>query len=118
MKYEEIPELRNCPICGSHAIIRKNASKRFQVKCSKCNCCTAWASKPQAIISWYNNAAFYEAQNGTKRPEEKKRNVANDLTEAGKTLLKYANDMNNGALINLEDISSIAHTLTTITQKE
>lgn len=118
MKYEEVAGLRNCPICGARALIRKNASKRFQVKCTKCNCCTAWTSKPQAIISWYNNAAFYEAQHGTKRPEEKARNVANDLSEAGKSLLKYANDMNNGALINLENIASIAQTLANITQKE
>lgn len=52
--------LRTCPKCGSKAIMRKNASKRFQIHCKKCNCCTAWVSKTEAVILWYNNAAKYE----------------------------------------------------------
>lgn len=61
MKYEELPNLRPCPMCGSEAHLRKNASKRFQVKCKKCKCCTIWTSKTEAVITWYNNASTYEA---------------------------------------------------------
>lgn len=64
MKYETIPNLRKCPICGFGAIMRKNASKRFQVKCKKCKCATPWTSKIEAVITWYNNADFYEREHG------------------------------------------------------
>jgi len=64
MTYEDIPELRPCPMCGSEAHLRKNASKRFQVKCKKCRCCTAWTSKTMAVVLWYNNAAIYENMKG------------------------------------------------------
>lgn len=67
MQYEEIDGLRNCPMCGGPAHLRKNASKRFQVKCKKCRCCTAWTSKPLAIVLWYNNATVYEAINPPKK---------------------------------------------------
>ena len=60
MKYETVKGLRPCPKCGNMAQLRKNASKRFQVKCKKCNCCTAWTSKTEAVVMWYNNAALYE----------------------------------------------------------
>lgn len=66
MKYEDIDGLRKCPICGFSAIMRKNASKRFQVHCKKCNCCTPWTDKISAVVSWYNNADTYEAMNGKK----------------------------------------------------
>ena len=66
MKYETIEGLRKCPICGFSAIMRKNASKRFQVHCKKCSCCTTWTSKISAVISWYNNADAYEKINGIK----------------------------------------------------
>lgn len=65
MKYENIPSLRKCPLCGHSAILRKNASKRFQVKCKKCKCCTPWTSKTEAVIAWYNMAAMYEQLYGT-----------------------------------------------------
>lgn len=118
MKYEELNGLRTCPICGSAAHIRRNASKRFQVHCKKCKCQTAWLNKPAAIVAWYNNADFYERTHGKAKPEEVKRNVRNELTEAAKMLLKYASDMDNGALIDVSDIESIAENLKTITQKE
>lgn len=65
MKYEEITNLRKCPVCGHSALLRKNASKRFQVKCKKCKCATSWTSKTEAIVTWYNMAAMYEKLNGT-----------------------------------------------------
>lgn len=64
MTYEDIPDLRHCPMCGGEAHLRKNASKRFQVHCKKCRCCTIWTSKPLAIVAWYNNAATYENMKG------------------------------------------------------
>ncbi len=66
MKYENIDGLRKCPICGFSAIMRKNASKRFQIHCKKCKCCTPWTDKTAAVISWYNNAETYESINGRK----------------------------------------------------
>ena len=118
MRYEELIGLRTCPFCGAAAHIRRNASKRFQVHCKKCDCQTAWTSKPAAIVAWYNNADFYERTHGKAKPEETKRNVRNELTEAGKMLLKYASDMERGALIDISDITSIAENLKSITQKE
>lgn len=66
MKYEQIEGLRACPMCGSEAHLRKNASKRFQVHCKKCKCCTVWTSKTEAVVTWYNNAAKFEAINGRR----------------------------------------------------
>lgn len=60
MKYIEINGLRKCPVCGFSSMMRKNASKRFQVKCKKCKCATAWTSKSEAIIAWYNMCEVYE----------------------------------------------------------
>lgn len=118
MRYEDLRGLRTCPLCGADAHIRRNASKRFQVHCKKCNCQTLWTSKPAAIVAWYNNAEFYERTHGKAQPAETKRNVRNELTEAAKMLLKYASDMDNGALIDVEDIGSIAENLRSIAQKE
>lgn len=61
MKYETVDNLRPCPMCGSEAHMRKNASKRFQVHCKKCRCCTAWVSKIEAVVMWYNNAEIYDS---------------------------------------------------------
>lgn len=118
MRYEELNGLRICPFCGSPAHIRRNASKRFQVHCKKCECQTAWLSKPAAIVAWYNNADFYERTHGKTQPAETKRNVKRELTEAAKNLLKYASDMENGALIDISDIASIAENLNSIVKKE
>lgn len=118
MKYEDLSGLRPCPICGGPAHIRRNASKRFQVHCKLCNCQTAWLNKPAAIVAWYNNADFYERTHGKAEPVEVKRNVKRELTEAAKMLLKYASDMDNGALIDISDIGSIAENLNSIVQKE
>lgn len=65
MKYTELPNLRKCPICGHSAILKKNASKRFQIKCKKCKCATSWTSKTEAVITWYNMANMYEQLHGT-----------------------------------------------------
>lgn len=65
MKYENIPGLRKCPVCGFSAILRKNASKRFQIKCKKCKCATSWTSKTEAVVTWYNLASMYEQIHGT-----------------------------------------------------
>lgn len=66
MRYETIEGLRNCPVCGFSAVMKKNASKRFQVHCKKCKCCTTWTSKVNAVVLWYNNADTYEKINGMK----------------------------------------------------
>ena len=66
MKHEEIKNLRKCPICGSPAFLRKNASKRFQVKCKQCKCQTSWTDKTNAVVMWYNNAEWYDRQQGKK----------------------------------------------------
>lgn len=121
MKYETLKNLRKCPLCDSSAILRKNASKRFQVKCKKCTCATIWASKIDAVISWYNNAEFYEAThaiNAQAPAEEKKRNAREELTEAGKNLLKYANDIENGGLVDLADLENVANALINLIKKE
>lgn len=60
MKTQTIKNLRRCPKCGGEVILRKNASKRFQVACPKCRTHTGWESKIDAIISWYNLSAIYE----------------------------------------------------------
>lgn len=64
IKTEQIPGLRKCPRCGFGAVMRKNASKRFQVHCKKCDAHTEWTDKLGAVIAWYNNADLYERING------------------------------------------------------
>lgn len=64
MKTQKIKNLRHCPKCGSEVILRKNASKRFQVACPKCRVHTGWESKIDAVVSWYNLSAIYEGQHG------------------------------------------------------
>lgn len=54
MKTLKIKDLANCPMCGAKAIMRKNASKDFQIACTKCDCHTGWTTKPDAIVRWYN----------------------------------------------------------------
>lgn len=54
-----------CPFCGSdNVVIRKNASKDFQVYCKKCEAHGGWTTKPQAIINWYSMAINYWKNNG------------------------------------------------------
>lgn len=62
MKTQKIKNLRTCPKCGGEAILRKNASKRFQVHCRKCDVHTSWESKIDAVVSWYNLSAIYEGR--------------------------------------------------------
>jgi len=54
MKTINTRALHKCPICGARAILRKNASKEFQVTCTKCECRTNWYRKTDAVITWYN----------------------------------------------------------------
>lgn len=48
-----LPRLKECPVCGSSPIMRKDSTKRFQIWCS-CGCKTGWTTKTQAVIDWYN----------------------------------------------------------------
>ena len=64
VKIENIKGLRKCAMCGHEAILRKNASKRFQVQCQGCKAHTAWTDKTSAIIDWYNTCDLYERANG------------------------------------------------------
>ena len=54
MKRVTVRGIRNCPLCGAKAVVNKNASKDFQVACSKCGCRTGWYTKPEARATWYN----------------------------------------------------------------
>lgn len=65
-----IKGLRNCPKCGHFAVMRKNASKRFEVYCPKCHSHSIWANKIDAVVDWYNKSALYERYNGEVTPEE------------------------------------------------
>lgn len=55
IRKREIPHIANCPICGEKPVLRRNASKKFQVYCVKCKTRTSWMTKPEAIIQWYNH---------------------------------------------------------------
>lgn len=70
IKRIDVEGLRNCPVCGKKAILRRNASKRFQVHCTKCSACTPWRDKTDAIITWYNNAELYEKLHGIPQTTE------------------------------------------------
>lgn len=59
MKTITIRGIRNCPICGAKAIMRRNASKDFQVSCTKCAFNSGWTTKPYALIAWYNMTIQY-----------------------------------------------------------
>lgn len=83
MKYEQIANLRPCPICGSEAHLRKNASKRFQVKCKKCRCCTDWVAKTDAVVMWYNNAELYERMKGGDHDATNRGETQSGASQAG-----------------------------------
>lgn len=78
IKTEEIPGLRKCPICGFGSVLRKNASKRFQVHCKKCHAHTEWTDKTAAIVAWYNMSDLYERING--RFDERKGNFTPSIS--------------------------------------
>lgn len=63
-----------CPFCRSRKVhIRKNASKDFQVECTKCGAHGGWYTKPQALIQWYSMGIQYWINNGMLVfPEDKK----------------------------------------------
>ena len=47
--------LRKCKICGSsNIVLRRDASKAFQVYCEKCGNRTKWQKKTEAVIEWFN----------------------------------------------------------------
>lgn len=64
MKTIKQESLHRCPLCGAKAVIRKNASKDFQIACTKCYCHTGWSTKPEAIATWYNNMIQMWKNNG------------------------------------------------------
>lgn len=78
IKTENIPGLRKCPMCGYGAVLRKNASKRFQVHCKKCQAHTEWTDKTSAIIAWYNMSDLYERING--RFDERNGNITPSIS--------------------------------------
>ncbi len=78
IKTEEIRGLRKCPVCGYGAVMRKNASKRFQVHCKKCKACSAWTDKAHAIIDWYNMSDLYERIHG--RFDERSGNITPSIS--------------------------------------
>lgn len=65
MKEFTVPNLIACPRCGNEALLRKNASKDFQIRCPQCGAHTAWKRKPEAIITWYNMVIQYMRNAGT-----------------------------------------------------
>lgn len=110
VKVETIPGIRICPICGGEAVMRKNASKRFQVKCKRCSCATAWTDKVNAVVMWYNNAAFYEQQKGgnvmtdelRKAIEAAQAKPENERTAEEKLMLKAFEEAKANALASLK----------------
>lgn len=64
MKLIKVRDLAKCPVCGSKAFLRKNASKDFQVACTKCKCRTIWTTKPNALVQWYNMTLQILRNNG------------------------------------------------------
>lgn len=110
VKIEQISGLRLCPMCSSEAVMRKNASKRFQVKCKKCSCATAWTDKVNAVVLWYNNAAFYEQQKGGKdmeafkqAVEEAQKKPEQERTPEEKLMLKALEEAKANALKKLKE---------------
>lgn len=55
MLVTKIDGIKPCKICGSdNIILRRDASKAFQLKCDKCGNHTKWQKKINAVIEWYN----------------------------------------------------------------
>lgn len=46
--------IRHCPFDDYEPVLIMNSGKRFKITCPHCEITTAWGSKTQAIISWYN----------------------------------------------------------------
>lgn len=67
----KVKGLRDCPLCGHSVLMRKNASKKFQVYCPKCHCKSDWLNKVEAIIYWYNMAELHDKLHGNKRADER-----------------------------------------------
>lgn len=54
MKEFVLANVVNCPVCGAPVKLRKNASKDFQVACTRCEARTGWGKKTEVVITWYN----------------------------------------------------------------
>lgn len=65
MKEYQLANIIHCARCGAEPILRKNASKVFQVRCPQCQARTGWKRKTDAVISWYNMMIQYMRNNGT-----------------------------------------------------
>lgn len=60
-----------CPFCGSNnVIIRRNASKEFQVHCYNCGSHNGWDTKTQTIINWYAMGIQHWKNTGALRLEQ------------------------------------------------
>jgi len=116
VKTEKIIGLRNCPACGSPAVLRKNASKRFQVHCKNCDWCTAWTSKPESIVKWYNNAKIYEEINGITPPPTGK-TAEEKLADTSKDLASYVENLKAGGIINADKLKELASELLKIAKE-
>lgn len=116
MKAEKIAGLRTCPVCGHQAIMRKNASKRFQIHCRKCACCTPWTSKIDCVVRWYNYAKIYEDLNGITPPLPGK-TIEERLCDASENLKLLVEDLKTGGLINTNSLEKVATEILKITKE-
>ena len=110
MKTMKIIGLRHCPVCGAPSVMRKNASKRFQIHCTKCTCCTSWTDKASAIIKWYNNARVYEETHGIVPPQPAD-TVEDKLENATQTLSNLMENYRTGGTIKGAELEKIANQL-------
>lgn len=112
VKTEKIIGLRNCPMCGAPAVLRKNASKRFQVHCRKCQCCTTWTNKTEAVVKWYNNAKIYEDTHGITPPAPVE-TTEEKIIKASESLAGFAENLKQGGLIDGKELEAIARQILT-----
>lgn len=59
LKIIKVKQLGACPVCKTGPQLERNSARRFRVHCPKCHCRTAWLSKTDAIVNWYNLAIMY-----------------------------------------------------------
>lgn len=70
MKISTLTNIIPCPRCGNEPVLRRNASKLFQVRCEHCHARTGWKRKTDAVIMWYNMVIQYMRNNGTLLEQE------------------------------------------------
>lgn len=63
MKEFTLKNIIDCPVCGSSVILRRNASKDFQIYCPTCKAHSEWMRKADTIIQWYNMVIQYQKNN-------------------------------------------------------